>query len=142
MKVVPVRIRNRGGSALVLVVATIVVLLGFWAMAYRETASLIRVESSRLMSQTRAVQSVHAMTALDRALTLLEVKLPTNRQVYVYTANVTATEMFTVTYTPTSLPGANNGWTVQITPLSGGSSTAGVLALPGPGDDPQWPSNP
>ena len=103
----PTRVQNRRGFALVLVIVTIVVLLGFWAMAYRETASLIRVESSRLLNQTRAVQSVHAMTALDRALTLLEVKAPPNRQIYVYTVNVTPSEMFTVTYTPTNLPGAN-----------------------------------
>ena len=123
-------------------IVTIVVLLGFWSMAYRETASLIRVESARLLSQTRSVQSVHAMTALDRALTLLEVKLPTNRQIYTYTVNVTPSEMFTVTFTPATLPGANNGWTVQVTPLSSGSSTAGVPALPRPGDSPQWPSSP
>lgn len=145
MRVSALRARNRRGFALVLVIATIAVLLGFWAMAYRETASLIRVESSRLVTQTRAVQSVHAMTALDRALTLLEVKIPTNRQTYVYIVNVTPSEMFTVTYTPAtpaSLPGASNGWTVQITPLTSGSSSAGYLALPNPGDDPQWPSSP
>ena len=73
------RVQNRRGFALVLVIVTIAVLLGFWAMAYRETASLIRVESSRLLNQTRGVQSVHAMTALDQALTLLEVSIPTNR---------------------------------------------------------------
>ncbi|MGC1719818.1 MAG: hypothetical protein WA746_12595, partial [Isosphaeraceae bacterium] len=72
MKRPRIRVQNRRGFALVLVVVTILVLLGFWAMAYRETASLIRVESSRLLNQTRAVQSVHAMTALDQALTLLE----------------------------------------------------------------------
>ena len=85
MKPPRIRVQNRRGFALVLVVVTILVLLGFWAMAYRETASLIRVESSRLLNQTRAVQSVHAMTALDRALTLLEVSIPTNRQTDVYT---------------------------------------------------------
>jgi Tfp pilus assembly protein PilX len=141
MKRPRIRVQNRRGFALVLVVVTIVVLLGFWAMAYRETASLIRVESSRLLNQTRAVQSVHAMTALDQALTLLEVKIPTNRQTYVYTCpvNVTPPAMFTVTFTPNSqLPGASNGWTVQVTP---GSSTAN-LPLPSPGDNPQWPSSP
>jgi len=113
------------------VVVTILVLLGFWAMAYRETASLIRVESSRLLNQTRAVQSVHAMTALDHALTLLEVSIPPNRQTYVYTytvPNVTPSAMYTVTFTPNSLPGATNGWTVQVTP----GATA-VYSLPAPG---------
>lgn len=142
MRLPRARAQNRRGFALVLVIVTIVVLLGFWAMAYRETASLIRVESSRLLNQTRAVQSVHAMTALDRALTLLEVSTPTNRQIYIYTVNVTPSEMFTVTFTPNNLPGATYGWTVQVTPLSGGASTAGNLALPNPGDQPQWPSNP
>ncbi len=142
MKLPRTRLQNRRGFALVLVIATIAVLLGFWAMAYREMASLIRVESSRLLNQTRGVQSVHAMTALDRALTLLEVSMPTNRQIYIYKVNVTPSEIFTVTYTPTNLPGANNGWTVQVTPLSAGSSTAELLALPNPGDNPQWPPSP
>jgi Tfp pilus assembly protein PilX len=143
MKRPRIRVQNRRGFALVLVVVTILVLLGFWAMAYRETASLIRVESSRLLNQTRAVQSIHAMTALDQALTLLEVSIPTNRQTYVYTCtvNVTPPAMFTVTFTPTpnnQLPGASNGWTVQVTP---GSLTASH-SLPSPGDVPQWPSSP
>jgi Tfp pilus assembly protein PilX len=132
MKRPRIRVQNRRGFALVLVVVTILVLLGFWAMAYRETASLIRVESSRLLNQTRGVQSVHAMTALDQALTLLEVSRPTNRQTYVYTCtvNVTPPAMFTVTFTPNNqLPGASNGWTVQVTP---GSSTT-IYSLPNPG---------
>lgn len=133
------RVPGRRGIALVLVIVTIVVLLGFWAMAYQETASLIRVESARLLSQMRAVQSVHAMTALDQALTLLEVQTPTIRQTYTYVVTVTPSEIFTVTYTPTTLPGANNGWTVQVTP---GSGTAGPKSLPKPGDNPQWPSSP
>ncbi len=140
MKLPRTRVQNRRGFALVLVVVTILVLLGFWAMAYRETASLIRVESSRLLNQTRAVQSVHAMTALDQALTLLEVSIPTNRQTYVYiysNVKVTPPAMFTVTFTPNDLPGASNGWTVQVAP---GSSPAASHSLPSPGDNPQWPS--
>jgi len=144
MRLPRTRVQNRRGFALVLVIATIAVLLGLWAMAYQETASLIRVESSRLLNQTRGVQSVHAMTALDRALTLLEVSIPTNRQIYVYTytVNVTPSEMFTVTFSPNDkLAGASNGWTVQVTPLSAEPSTA-IYSLPNPGDNPQWPSSP
>lgn len=136
------RIQNRRGFSLILVISTIALLLGFWAMAYRETASLIRVESSRCLRQARRKQAIYAMTALDRALTLLEVSKPTNRQIYIYTVNVTPSEMFTVTFTPNNLPGASNGWTVQVTPLSAGSSMVGNVALPNPGDKPQWPSSP
>ena len=81
------------------------------------------------------------MTALDQALTLLEVSIPTNRQTYVYTCtvNVTPPSMFTVTFTPNNqLLGASNGWTVQVTP----GPTLNTWALPNPGDNPQWPSSP
>lgn len=126
--------QNRRGFTLVLVIATIVVLLGFWTMAYQETVSLIRVESSRLTSQTHAVQSVHAMTALDQALTLLEVKTPSDRtHPYVYT--VIVTRPFTVTLTPNPLPGAVDGWTVSVTP----ADVINPYLLPNPGDNPQWP---
>ena len=85
------------------------------------------------------------MTALDQALTLLEVSMPTRRQQYVYiysNVRVTPPATFTVTFTPTPnglLPGASNGWTVQVTPLAAGSLTA-IYSLPNPGDNPQWPS--
>ena len=74
------RRRHRRGFSLLLVVSTIGVLLAFWGVAHRMTASLIRVESSRLLHQTRSVQAIHAMTVLDRALVLLEIGKPTSRQ--------------------------------------------------------------
>lgn len=136
------RTHNRRAFALVLVIVAIVVLLGFWAMAYRETASLIRVESSRLLSQTRAAQSVHAMTALDQALTLLEVKRPTNRQTYIYKVTIGSSNIYLVTYTPVDLPGTSNGWSVQVTPASGSPPNylnLPTLSLP---TDPQWNPSP
>ncbi len=63
---------KRRGSSLLLVIATIGVLLAFWGIAYRMTASLIRVESSRQTRGMQGVQWVDAMTALDRALTRVE----------------------------------------------------------------------
>jgi hypothetical protein len=65
------RTRNRRGFSLLLVISTIALLLAFWSQTYRETASLIRVAASRLVRQSHSVQAIHAMTALDRALTLL-----------------------------------------------------------------------
>ena len=118
--------RNRRGFSVIMVIVSIALILGFWAMAYRQTGSLIRVESSRLLSQKRASRSIHLMTALDRALTLLEVDKPPNRQIYVYTVTLPSLETFTVTFTPKSLPGASDGWTVLVTP----GSTSGNWELP------------
>ena len=137
------RTHNRRAFALVLVIAAIVVLLGFWAMAYRETASLIRVETSRLINDTRAIQSVHAMTALDQALTLLEVKAPpNNRQTYAYKVTIGSSNIYIVTFTQADLPGASNGWSVQVTPASG--SPPNYLNLPtlSQPTDPQWNPSP
>jgi Tfp pilus assembly protein PilX len=148
MRPPPTRVQNRRGFALVLVIVTIMVLLGFWAMAYRETASLIRVESSRLLNQTRGVQSVQAMTALDRALTLLEVCAPptnpTNpNQTYTYTVDVPCNaghKFFTVNFAPNSgnPHGGTNEWIVTVTP----GSTA-IYSLPDPSAKTVlWPSSP
>ena len=60
--------RKRRGSSLLLVVSTIGILLAFWSMAYRMTASLIRAQSSLQSRQMRREQSIHSMTALDRAM--------------------------------------------------------------------------
>jgi hypothetical protein len=136
-------IRARRGFTLLLVVSAIGALMAFWGVAHRMTASLIRVESSRLRHSTRSAKAVHAMTVLDRALTLLEVGKPTARQKYVYSADLVLPDgthkLFTVQFTPNDgLPGANNGWTVQVTP-----GVSGVhLALPNPGDNPPWPPSP
>jgi hypothetical protein len=135
--------RNRRGSSLLLVVSTIGILLAFWSMAYRITASLIRVESSLQSHQMRGEQSIHSMTALDRALTLVEVSKPTLRQRYTYSLDLVLADgshkIFTVIYAPNdSLSEASNGWTVSVVPGTSGV----VLALPQPGDNPQWPISP
>jgi hypothetical protein len=138
------RVQNRRGFALVLVIATIAVLLGFWAMAYRETASLIRLESSRLLNDMRGQQSVHAMTALDRALTLLEVSTPPSGQTLTYTVDVlpyAEHKYFTVNLVPNvgNPHGGSNEWIVKVTP---GSSTANY-GLPDPSLNPvQWLPSP
>jgi hypothetical protein len=143
MRPVRTRIRDRRGFSLLLVVSTIGLLLAFWGMAHRMTASLIRVESSRLLHRTRSLRAIHAMTVLDRALVLLEVGRPTSRQNFTYSADLVLPDgthkLFTVEFAPNdNLPGASNGWTVQVTPGSAGI----YLALPKPGDNPQWPSSP
>ena len=128
---------------MLLVICTIGALLAFWAVAYRATASLIRVESSRLLHQERTKQSIHAMTALDRALTLLEVSKPPSDQTFTYSLDLTLPDgthkLFTVSFRANNnLSGASNGWTVRVTPGSSGVN----LALPKPGDEPQWPASP
>jgi hypothetical protein len=135
--------RKRRGSSLLLVVSTIGILLAFWSMAYRMTASLIRVESSLQSRRMRGEQSIHSMTALDRALTLVEVSKPTLRQRYIYSLDLVLPDgthkFFTITYTPNdSLSEARNGWTVSVSPGTSGV----VLALPKPADNPQWPISP
>lgn len=135
--------RDRRGFTLLLVIASIAVLLSFWAMAFRSTSSLIRVESTRALRRARSIGAVHAMTALDRALTLLELTKPTTRQAYAYSLELALADgshrFYTITFTPNdSLAGASNGWTVSV---ASGSPRA-HLALPSPGDDPQWPASP
>jgi hypothetical protein len=143
MRPVRTRLRDRRGFSLLLVVSAIGTLLAFWGMAHRMTASLIRVESSRLLHRTRSAQAIHAMTVLDRAMVLLEIGKPTQRQTYTYSADLLLPDgthkFFTVQFVPNNnLPGASNGWTVQVTPASGSSGI--YLALPSPGDSPQWPA--
>ncbi len=143
MRPASTRVRNRRGFSLLLVITTIGVLAAFWAMAYRQTASLIRIASSRLVRQNRSQQALHAMTALDRALTLLEVSKPASRRLYLYSVDLVQSDgthnIFTVQFAPNdSLQGASNGWTVQVTPGSSGVN----VALPNPGDNPQWPPSP
>jgi hypothetical protein len=156
MRAIPFRnkIRERRGSSLLLVMATIGVLLAFWGMAYRMTASLIRVESSLQSHQMHTEQTIHSMTALDRALTLLEVSKPTIRQKYVYKLDLvlpdTTHKLFTITYTPYDSPAdlrdgldANQkkGWTVNVSPdpyVGAGS----ILALPAPTLNLQWLPSP
>jgi hypothetical protein len=146
MRPAPKQTQKRRGFSLILVIGTIGTLLAFWAIAYRVTVSLIRVESSRELHQKRQLQSVHALTALDWALTLLEVSNPPSRQVYTYSVDVlpsTTHAFFTVTFRPNdNLPGASNGWTVTVTPVPPGTSQPNLVALPNPGDNPQWPSSP
>jgi hypothetical protein len=138
--------RKRRGSSLLLVIATIGVLLAFWSMSYRMTASLIRVQSSLLTRRKRSVQTIHSMTALDRALTLVEVSKPTSRQKYVYKLDLvlpdTTHKLFTITYTPNDgLSGATSGWTVNVSPDPWVGS-GNILALPVPAPNLQWPTSP
>jgi len=152
MRLPRTRVQNRRGFALVLVIATIAVLLGFWAMAYRETASLIRLESSRLLNDMRGQRSVHAMTALDWALTLLEVSGTPPGQTLTYKVNVLPLnpeqkqKFFTVNFRPNSgnPHGGSNEWIVTVTPwlLPGSPSYPTLPTPPLPGVPPQWPPSP
>ena len=122
------RVQNRRGFALVLVIATIAVLLGFWAMAYRETASLIRVESSRLLNETRgrAVRPRDDRTGPGSDLAGGEARLL--RQTLTYTVDVLSNaehKYFTVTFLPNQQsPRGHQRVDRSVTP---GSLTANLL---------------
>ena len=80
------------------------------------------------------------MTALDRALTLLEVSKPTPGN-YVFEVPDKSGNWFTVNYASNQTitakdPSAKNPWTVTISP---GKSSGNSLPDP---NNPQWPTSP
>ena len=88
------------------------------------------------------------MTALDRALTLVEVSKPTLRQKYIYKLDLVLPDgthkLFTITYTPNDSPSdpkPANGWTVNVSPDPWVGS-GNILALPDPVTNLQWPTSP
>jgi hypothetical protein len=119
-----------------------ILLCALWSTVYRATSSLLRIETNRVMQQTR---DQGAMNALAQAIQLLQYSKPfdsTNpsRTQFVYGVTLTVqsasgsctTANFTVQYTAMPQLGPFR-WQVQVSP------GAYPVPLPAPGASPQWP---
>jgi hypothetical protein len=135
---------TRRGYTLTIVLIAIMMLFLLWSYATRTTSSLLRIETSRTLQETR---DQGAMNALAQAIQLLEYSVPSDpsnpsRTVFTYGVSISVpnvgtgggctTSDYTVTYTAWPQMGAQC-WQVQVSP--GSYSTP----LPGIGANPQWP---
>jgi len=138
----PQKARLRRGYSLTVVLIFLILLCALWSVVYRSTSGLLRIETDRILQQTR---DQGAMNALAQAVQLLQYSTPVdpnnpNRTLFTYGVTVTVlstagpctTESFTVQYSPAPQKGASC-WQVQVSP---GSYS---VALPTPGAIPQWP---
>ena len=137
------RARPAKGYSLTVVLIFLILLFALWSAVYRSTSSLLRIETNRVLQQSR---DEGAMTALAQALQLLQYAKPqdsTNpsRTQFIYGVNVNTLSSsgscvaasYTVQFTAMPLQGPNR-WQVQVTPGSY------VVPLPTPGAIPQqWP---
>jgi hypothetical protein len=132
----------RRGYSLTVVLVFLILLFALWSTVYRSTASLLRIESIRVLQQSR---DQGAMNALAQALQLLQYAKPSdssnpNRAQFNYGVTVTIqgptgaseTADYTVQFSPASQQGPNR-WQVQVT-----QGTCSV-PLPAIGAIPQWP---
>jgi len=140
-----IRPRNptpRRGYTLTIVLVTVMLLFAIWSFAMRTTSGLVRIETNRVLQQTR---DQGAMNALGQAIQLLQYSSPSDsnnpdRTVFTYgiTLNVQGaggactSTAYTITYTAWPSRG-QKCWQVQVSP---GSSP---VPLPNIGDSPQWP---
>jgi hypothetical protein len=137
----PARLRRRTGYCLTVVLIFLLLMVALWSTVSRSTAGLLRLETSRVLQETR---DQGAMNALAQAVQLLEYSTPSDptnpdRTQFTYGVTVTVstsgectTSSFTVQFTPAPQLGTGC-WQVQVTP---GSDS---VALPTPGANPQWP---
>jgi hypothetical protein len=133
---------GRRGYSLTVVFIFLVLLFALWSTVYRSSSSLLRVETNRVLQQSR---DQGAMNALAQAVQLLQYSMPSDpsnpsRTQFIYGVTVSITDpngapdtaSFTVQFTPAPAQGANC-WQVQVTQ---GSYS---VPLPLPGATPQWP---
>jgi hypothetical protein len=134
--------RSRRGFTMTVVVVTLMLLFAMWCFVARTTSSLVRIETNRVLQQTR---DQGAMNALAQAIQLLQYSAPSDpdnpgRTVFTYDVSVpvqntsggcTSTD-YTVIYTARPDLGPIR-WEVQVSP---GSSS---VPLPSIGASPQWP---
>ena len=136
------RAHVRRGYSLTVVLVFLILLFALWSTVYRSTASLLRIESNRVLQQSR---DQGAMNALAQALQLLQYAKPSdssnpNRAQFIYRVTVTilgptgASEFadYTIQFSAAPAQGPNR-WQVQVT-----QATCSV-PLPAPGAIPQWP---
>jgi Tfp pilus assembly protein PilX len=135
-------VNPRGGYTLTVVLIFLILLFALWSTVYRTTASLLRIETNRVLQQTR---DQGAMNALAQAIQLLQYSTPSDptnpsRTQFTYGVQVTVTNAsgtcgtsdYTVQFNPVPAQGPYR-WQVQVYP---GSSS---VTLPNPGAIPQWP---
>jgi Tfp pilus assembly protein PilX len=138
----PAPTRPRRGFTLTVVLIFLILLFAMWSAVYRTTSSLLRIETSRVLRQTR---DQGAMNALGQAIQLLQYSTPSDssdpsRTTFTYDVLVTVqntsggctTTDYTVVFTARPDKGTNV-WQVQVSP---GSSP---VLLPQIGASPQWP---
>jgi hypothetical protein len=134
--------KPRGGFTMTVVLISLMLLFALWCFVARTTSSLLRIETNRVLQQTR---DQGAMNALAQAIQLLQYSKPSDpdnpgRTVFTYDVSVpvqntsggcTSTD-YTVIYTARPDLGQFR-WEVQVSP---GSSS---VPLPSIGASPQWP---
>ncbi len=132
----------RRGYTITVVLIALALLLLLWSFVRRTTSSLVRIETNRVLQQTR---DQGAMNALAQAIQLLQYGAPSDpnnpgRTVFTYDVSVpvqntsggcTPTD-FTVIYTARPDLGPSR-WQVQVSPGSWS------VPLPSIGASPQWP---
>jgi len=130
----PLRAPIRKGYALTVVLIFLILLIALWSAVTRSTASLLRIETDRVLQQTRD-QGV--MNAMGQALQLLQYSTPSDPlnptrtqftygvEVTVQGANGSSTIVnLTVQYSPVSQTpcgpamqiGCTQQWQVQVSP--------------------------
>jgi Tfp pilus assembly protein PilX len=118
----------RRGYTLTIVLVFLILLFALWTTVYRTTSSLLRIETNRILQQTR---DQSAINALAQAVQLLEYGKPSSpgnpsRAQFTYGVTETvpnadgscgaATLDYTVVYTYSPTPGDPNQWQVQVSP--------------------------
>jgi hypothetical protein len=141
----PLHTNPRRGYSLTVVVIFLILLFALWSTVYRTTSSLLRIETNRVLQQTR---DQGPMNVLAQAVQLLQYSKPSNpmnpsRTQFTYGVTVTvpnadgscgtATLDYTVVYTFAPTAGDPNRWQVQVSP-----GTYNV-PLPQIGPTIQWP---
>jgi hypothetical protein len=134
--------KPRRGYTLTVMVIFLILLFALWSAVYRTTSSVLRIETNRVLRQTR---DQGAMNVLARAIQLLQYSKPSDpnnpgRTVFTYDVSVSVPNTsggctptdFTVVYTARPDLGPQR-WEIQVSP---GSSS---VPLPKIGDSPQWP---
>ena len=134
--------KPRRGFTMTVVVVALMLLFALWCFVARTTSSLLRIETNRVLQETR---DQGAMNALAQAIQLLQYSTPSDsnnpgRTVFTYDVSVpvqntsggcTSTD-YTVVYTARPDLGPYR-WQVQVSP---GTSS---VPLPSIGASPQWP---
>ncbi|MFI5454622.1 MAG: hypothetical protein ACHRXM_04150 [Isosphaerales bacterium] len=120
----PLHVNPRRGYSLTVVLIFLILLFALWSTVYRTTSSLLRIETNRVLQQTR---DQGAMNTLARAIQLLQYSKPNpNRSQFTYGVTVsvpntdgscgTATRDYTVVYTAAPTSQNPNRWQVQVSP--------------------------
>jgi len=132
----------RRGYSMTVVLIFLILLFALWSTVYRTTSSVLRIETNRVLQQTR---DQGAMNALAQAIQLLQYSTPKpSRPQFTYGVTVsvpnadgscgTATLDYTVVYTAAPTTQDPNRWQVQVSP---GTYTG--FPLPQISSNIQWP---